>query len=1195
MVDDSLHSEARRILDLGTAELRALRLSRTTQSVTPLLLKGLKQRSDYTAVMRSVTRLRTDLEAINGVLAGVEQRLQTAERTRAEVEPLGEAWWNARRRDIAAARTAVDPAATELWLSTWVDALSAARADLCAEVVDLPGRRPEERPLAAAMRAVTSALADDAAVRALPALNELPTRAGRPLPTADAVRLGVLRTRILLRHVDDAAAALNAAEAAVNTARTGQDGVWIALALAAASEAELAAGKSSPAHERIREAIGIRDAPMDVFVVAGLLAEAERNWRLADAQYDRALRAAETRPASPGLLPPDPSRFHLRRAHHLRHTDPDQALADLAAAQQHGVPGDDDPEGQIYQERAKILAGIADRSGDAAEAYAEAGRYYIWSGSGLRAVKQFERACELAPQAEYRWMLAEALRSQSTLNDGIVDLAGMREAARVMDEGMEREAPDAAHCWSLATQALIVGALPDDERDPNLMIERALLLKPNYVSGYGFLASLLRRQGFVHEGYETALMGHHLGPDDRVVTTELLDVLADLRQYDRALTIARERLLNWPEDQGLLVRTAILHLRKGETGAALEILGDARGRWAQVVRGQCYAAEQKHEQSRATFTRLWEEVRSGPDQGLIGWAAYRMGGAERLAEAIESFTDLYARAPAYTSFARDLGQMYLVRGAGTDLVEGERLLRAGVLSATSVDELVQLRTVEFGMVRADVEGLPQQAEAEDVLVGIESSIDDRCSELLAARRPPGTAVTAAAARVAHNDGRHREALAGYVELARSTEVREAEAGIARAVLDLMATGDGLVRRGRLAEAEAVWTELSPAARSLTTRPGLTADLRARQAIGVLMAGGQSLPERLAAIPDGTRGDKALVDAAGVVAHDVPSSWALLDRLQSAAADPAVPARHRKTLARLADRLQLAPGYRLLASDVPESAMSASVTAVEVWLGKEHEDLFAMALADGIPVLRERLAEEMGLRVPGVRVLNAPELDADRVELRIFEATVAGFVLAPGDESRAGFLVRSLEEVLRDQLFRLIGPDDVALWLEDWDPTDPSAPAWDPPDPLTSRLRLVRILRLLLREGVPVRDRAAVLDVFRSLDETGGQTAPLEILRAVRRQLGAAALGYPGPDRLRRLPEDLEDRVGGGLDGAPGTAWELDRDQAAGLVRDLRSWLTPRGDESFAVVVTDPGLRPFVWRLLASERPEIRVLAAEELP
>jgi flagellar biosynthesis component FlhA len=147
----------------------------------------------------------------------------------------------------------------------------------------------------------------------------------------------------------------------------------------------------------------------------------------------------------------------------------------------------------------------------------------------------------------------------------------------------------------------------------------------------------------------------------------------------------------------------------------------------------------------------------------------------------------------------------------------------------------------------------------------------------------------------------------------------------------------------------------------------------------------------------------------------------------------------------------------------------------------------------------------------------------------------------------------------------------------------------------ARLRLARMLRMLLREGLPISDRSSILEGFTEAEDSGELDA-LSALRVIRCKLYPAILG-PDPDIEKRpLREDLEARVASGLSSASGSQWELDRTSATSLAKDLGQWCV----EQFrsgpgAVEVASWRTRPFVWHLLAAVRPRIYVVAGEELP
>ena len=116
---------------------------------------------------------------------------------------------------------------------------------------------------------------------------------------------------------------------------------------------------------------------------------------------------------------------------------------------------------------------------------------------------------------------------------------------------------------------------------------------------------------------------------------------------------------------------------------------------------------------------------------------------------------------------------------------------------------------------------------------------------------------------------------------------------------------------------------------------------------------------------------------------------------------------------------------------------------------------------------------------------------------------------------------------------------------------------------------------------------------RSLPGRGASgPVPSEIsIRRIRRDLFPATLGPCPPELVRQLPEDIEGALGGGIvDNQVG--FDLPRSDVRRVVERLRTWLA--SERGRTIKVSDPRLRPFLWRLLSTERPYVYVVAEEEM-
>ncbi len=134
-----------------------------------------------------------------------------------------------------------------------------------------------------------------------------------------------------------------------------------------------------------------------------------------------------------------------------------------------------------------------------------------------------------------------------------------------------------------------------------------------------------------------------------------------------------------------------------------------------------------------------------------------------------------------------------------------------------------------------------------------------------------------------------------------------------------------------------------------------------------------------------------------------------------------------------------------------------------------------------------------------------------------------------EDKAVDVILSRFEEVLSDNLFRLVSVDEIDLWAAGWEilaPTEPaSPPTWMPYDAY-GRLRLARLLRMLLREGIPIDDRQRILEGFQLVEERG-TAGPLEAVAEIRARLYPAIVGPDPAARVWHVPEDLEDRVAAG--------------------------------------------------------------------
>jgi tetratricopeptide (TPR) repeat protein len=1200
-----LEAAARQIIDRAVKELNTARLSKPTRLLAQAALTTLKRQRDYNDVITDVGRLTDEISKVSAVLEECAAALVKEEEETARRNPGSGIWWNTRSRAVRRALSAgQQDAALRRLTAAWVDGLASQDWQGCRSILTQPDFPKQLGSALDQMVAVTDALQEEMYARALDPLDGLldphgPSACG--IDPEAAVRLGVLRLRILIREYSDGTLMRQSAEQTLDRAGTGDRR---SLALTGLAEAQLATGEVDAARTTLAEATAVQPPATDALVAAGLLSERDGYSTTADEYYDRAVQA-DPAACTPALLRQVPPRLLLRAAKSAA-ASIEESLRLLDRIPVEEILGETDLERDVHLFRAEQLTKLAAEDevrgqpaeaqrhrAEAAGSWVSAANRYLWSGLIPQALELFRRSCDLAPElAESHWAYAEGLRLDAFRADGTVDISTLWRANEEIRRGLNLRTPGSTEGPVLVTQALILEGLSDRRPDPALLVERALLKDSTYEVGYGFLTGILRRQGFPQEAFEASSDGRRTaGTSEPLLFEAHLDVLLDLDQYDKALKLIDHQAVRHPDEPELNCRRADVLLRKGSPDDALATLADQEPTyWMRMLRGYCQFAMGDAEACRQEFLALWNDTRDQPGGQWAGWAAFRAG---LLEDAIAIYRDLHTRAPADAVITHDLGQMLLVRG---DLAEGVALLEEGIDVSPLVSDLRQLHTTDFGYVRHATAGAAHAAEVADALALLSQRIEKRCTTLLGARRPADcVAAMLATARVAAHDNRPLEALAIYHGLTGNSEVPEAEQATIAAAEQVCATGDERFAEHQHDQALAHWSAATSALAPIS--PARTEQLRSltcRRMLANLIDGThEEVAAWLSEVTDDAGYRRTLLTAAGTLASDVSHLWALHDGLR-AVADRAGTAAQQLAI-EVADQLPFNQVYHLDAAEAVDYMFSFN-NALELRFGSGTEQLRdSSELMDASSDLLLRIEDEFGVRIPWPYAVPGPRLAEHEVEVRVYVGWVGKTLLTGPAETWLSQVMTLLEDRVRNYLFRLISVDDVPLWLEGWDAKDGDALRWEPADPRADRLRLARVLRMLLRERVSVKDRRTIVEVVHSPTAAGKQydSATLKTLRAVRRRLGAAALGV-GPDTVVvPLPLELADRVGKGL-AADRPVWELPRQQACQLVADLRSWLHELPATPAAISVADGRLRPFVWRLLAAEPSVVRVLAEEEL-
>jgi flagellar biosynthesis component FlhA len=290
----------------------------------------------------------------------------------------------------------------------------------------------------------------------------------------------------------------------------------------------------------------------------------------------------------------------------------------------------------------------------------------------------------------------------------------------------------------------------------------------------------------------------------------------------------------------------------------------------------------------------------------------------------------------------------------------------------------------------------------------------------------------------------------------------------------------------------------------------------------------------------------------------------------------------------------------------------------------------------IPAMRDRILASMGVTVPALQLRSDPQLSPSGYCIKLdevplferalrLEASVA--VVAVTDEARAQGaeladfhpltgaagvwllaevaqagddqvdmltapqrLIHEIERVMRGNLGRYLGPQEVAELVGTWSESDDASLVASVLPDADARLRLTWILQALVDEDVPIADWQAVLA---AVHEAGGITAPTRALsRAVRLRLRDQLPGPLTGKPVVRVPAEHEAALLGELTAEGGPA--VPSQSGHEFLRWLRQTVAARGP-TIALVTRTQDAREVVSALARAEDRMIATLSEDELP
>ncbi|MFH1681772.1 MAG: tetratricopeptide repeat protein [Candidatus Eisenbacteria bacterium] len=143
--------------------------------------------------------------------------------------------------------------------------------------------------------------------------------------------------------------------------------------------------------------------------------------------------------------------------------------------------------------------------------------------------------------------------------------------------------------------------------------ENGLLLKPEHVASYSYLAQLYSKMGDVERAaakYEAAL---ELRPDNDTTITNYAKFLEDSGLEDRAIPLFERLLESRPEDENILYHLADLYWKTGEQAKAIEIFTRMKDPTVLMNLGYDADAAEDYEESLRYYEMARDVAEHGSD------------------------------------------------------------------------------------------------------------------------------------------------------------------------------------------------------------------------------------------------------------------------------------------------------------------------------------------------------------------------------------------------------------------------------------------------------------------------------------------------------------------------------------------------------------------------------------------------------
>jgi tetratricopeptide (TPR) repeat protein len=672
--------------------------------------------------------------------------------------------------------------------------------------------------------------------------------------------------------------------------------------------------------------------------------------------------------------------------------------------------------------RAELALEGAGDPADHLEAFYDAGLQSYFANDLPAARDWLERALAIEPAyKETRWLQVDILLRQAwQAAFPYWNVEALAAARRRWSEVLAVQPPTEQVAWPYITGALIADGESQLSRPKErverawegiVYLERSLLLSERNWYAWVHLSRLYRAVGSYGNALLASERALEIKADDPEALSERMAVLADLGDVGGAEALL-DRLEREPTAEG--VEAFLLYMQE-KLQPAIDLITRVIERqpddpWNLAFRADCLrmlALERPKsqrdlcERARADYRRILghrDEPEYAAHQPTLAWAAYGLGDLELVIHLLEPLLDEPAD-PSADSY-RTLGCCHLRQG---DLDRAAEFITRGIDGATSKSQLKSLEELLLAEIEHESAAWTNNASVRELIRELKARIAAAREHL--ARGPSAEAdlrrvldwgargilsadwsrpgATAALARIALSAGRIEDAASLYATLRDDARFPGANDGLKRVAARYHDDGITELAKG-WSNSDATAEAVRLFERSLAVEPATPRRAERLTALAVALIqlkqhdrAAEVLAEAAIAFGEtpGAEPGTALANALSALVPDLPAFWSLDAFLRQCAEDQ-VPAALKSTLEQVLDSLAEYPDSVLdsrTPADRPPMTTVPIVIEVAVDLspaeGKAQE---WPLLRDLIPELRERIEDETGVRVPGVRIPGEPE-------------------------------------------------------------------------------------------------------------------------------------------------------------------------------------------------------------------------------